>query len=416
MNEKLKIVFFHNLGEGGGAKRVLYSYVKYLKDNGHMVDVLVPETAYEDTFKLKDICDYYKEFPVKESVIRKFLFKFMDPFFYHLNISVPRIFKVSFNEMKNTERQIAEYINNEDYDIVFSEQDNNYFGFSPIFLKFVKKPLVYYCQQPNRDDKIINNLLSDASKKSFFKKIINKFLALPKNKGLKRDINHAQYADHILTNSYYTHETILRIYGQNSQVSYLGSEKETFKPLNLNRENFVLSVGNIGASKGYDFIIKSLGHVDRKIRPKLIIVGNVSHDFWEGYLKKLADERDVNVEFLQGVSDDCLIKLYNKAQMVVYAPYLEPFGLIPIEAMACGTPTIGVQEGGIKETVVHGKTGLLTQRDEIKFSQAIEKLLYDDKLWGEMSEFCKVHFLKFWTNNCAGKRLLKHFYRILDDK
>ena len=101
-------------------------------------------TRLEDTFKLKDICDYYKEFPVKESVIRKFLFKFMDPFFYHLNISVPRIFKVSFNEMKNTERQIAEYINNEDFDIVFSAQDNNYFGFSPIFLKSVKKSFITF--------------------------------------------------------------------------------------------------------------------------------------------------------------------------------------------------------------------------------------------------------------------------------
>ncbi len=58
-----------------------------------------------------------------------------------------------------------------------------------------------------------------------------------------------------------------------------------------------------------------------------------------------------------------LVLLYNKANLVVYTPYQEPFGLVPLESMSCGTPVVGVNDGGVMETVTNGKTGILTERD-----------------------------------------------------
>ena len=63
------------------------------------------------------------------------------------------------------------------------------------------------------------------------------------------------------------------------------------------------------------------------------------------------------------ITDEELVILYNKAKLVVYTPYMEPFGLVPLEAMSCGTPVVGVNEGGVMETVLNGKTGILVERN-----------------------------------------------------
>ena len=70
----------------------------------------------------------------------------------------------------------------------------------------------------------------------------------------------------------------------------------------------------------------------------------------------------MKLKILNLISDEELVLLYNKAKMVVYAPYCEPFGLVPLESMSCGTPVVGVGDGGVKETVINGKTGILTGR------------------------------------------------------
>ena len=51
------------------------------------------------------------------------------------------------------------------------------------------------------------------------------------------------------------------------------------------------------------------------------------------------------------------------ARATVYAPIMEPFGFVPLESMACGTPVVGVCEGGVRETIRHEETGLLVDRD-----------------------------------------------------
>jgi glycosyltransferase involved in cell wall biosynthesis len=77
------------------------------------------------------------------------------------------------------------------------------------------------------------------------------------------------------------------------------------------------------------------------------------------------------------VSDDELVRLYNQALLVAYTPIMEPFGFVPLEAMACGTPVVGVREGGVRETVMHEQTGLLADRDLPQLAAAIECLLSD---------------------------------------
>jgi glycosyltransferase involved in cell wall biosynthesis len=148
----------------------------------------------------------------------------------------------------------------------------------------------------------------------------------------------------------------------------------------------------------------------------LVIVGNSSDEGWVNYLKKLADENAVDLTIQTMITDEDLVRLYNKAKAVVYSPYLEPFGYVPLEAMACGTPVVGVKEGGIKETVLHKKTGLLTQRDQKDFARAIELLFDDEVLWNNLSQTGVRYIDCFWTLEHAGKRLINNIERILEQE
>ena len=114
------------------------------------------------------------------------------------------------------------------------------------------------------------------------------------------------------------------------------------------------------------------------------------------------------------ISDEKLIKLYNQAKLVVYTPYLEPFGLIPLEAMSCGTPVVAVNDGGVKETVINGETGILTERDENVFAKEVVKLISNEKERKRLARNSIKAVNEYWTLDDSGKRLFNHLNRAID--
>jgi len=71
--------------------------------------------------------------------------------------------------------------------------------------------------------------------------------------------------------------------------------------------------------------------------------------------------------------------------------------LVPLESMACCTPVVGIPEAGIRESVQHGETGLLTERDPVEYGQAIEMLLRDDALREKMGAAGRRRVVDRWT-------------------
>ncbi|WP_321421579.1 glycosyltransferase family 4 protein [uncultured Methanobacterium sp.] len=404
MSEKLKIAIFHNL-PSGGAKRALHGFVKYLSTSGHTVDLYIPETANEEFLPLEGMVRDMHVFPVKKSWFRSLVYS---TFSY-----VPAIFKpISIKNVDQAEKAIAQTINQGDYDVVFSEQDQ--FVMAPYFLKYIEKPTVYYCQQPPRREKILEKISEDKRKKRLLEPLIKRYINHVIAGEMNLDLKNVQYSRYMIANSYYSHESILRSYGLNSYVSYLGVDVELFKPLGLPREDFVLSVGTCIPPKGYDFIINSLARVDEKVRPKLIIVSNMGDEQWKDYLREMATNLGVDLEILRGIDDDKLVSLYNRAKMVLYAPYLEPFGLVPLEAMACGTPVVAVKEGGVRETVIHNENGFLTQRDEMLFAEAVTQLLDDEEKRIRLAQNALEMVQRDWSLESAGERLVDHLKRSIN--
>ena len=398
--KKMKIAVFHNL-PSGGAKRALHGYVDYLNQHDHTVDVYIPSTAHEEFLPLKDVSNNLSTFPVNKT--------FKGSVYSTLKYVSPIIKNISLRDLEITQKRIAENINTKDYDVVFSEQDQ--YTMAPFFLKYINIPIVYYCPQPPRNEAILKTVTDEKKNMNPLKRFI---LNHADNIDLKIDKQNISYVKNILTNSYFTRESILRVYGLNSYVSYLGIDHNLFQPLEVPEEDFVLSVGSCRPSKGYDFIIRSLSLIEAEIRPKLVIVSNYSLPDWKNYLQKLASQLNVELEILESIDDEKLILLYNQAKLVLYAPYMEPFGLVPLEAMGCGTPVVGVKEGGIRETVIHKKTGLHSERDEQLFADATTRLLTKELERYTMSKNSIKTIKKYWTLEHAGKRLIEHLNRVIE--
>lgn len=389
----MKIAVFHNL-PSGGAKRALYGNVNFLAENNN-IDVFIPSTANEEYLPLKDVVNKLRIFPVKKSIPR---------FIYSSLKYYPS--KISLRDLEITQRIIADEINNGEYDVVLCEQDR--YTMAPFLLRYIKKPLVYYCQQPTCFRYEISTKLYKEAGLEYKNVAHGLYLKLYGSKLIEHDKRYANYSNYMVANSNFSKEIILQYYGINSHVSYLGVDNKLFRPIDVSKENFVLSVGQCIPEKGFDFIISSLAKIERDLRPLLVIVTDQGNIHWKNYLEKLAIEMKVKLRILHLLSDEELVLLYNKAKMVVYAPYQEPFGLVPLESMSCATPVVGVEEGGVMETVVNGKTGILTQRDEISFANAIKTFLIDyeknDKFGQESFKVAN----NFWTLENAGIRLLKH--------
>ena len=390
----MKIAVFHNL-PFGGAKRALYGLVKYLVRAGHQVDVFVPSTANETFSPLAEVAKKVVVLPVFQTPLG----------FIKSTINLWPA-GISLADLEKTQERLATLINQGEYEVVLVEQDQ--YTMSPFILRYLKKPAVYYCQQPRRSNEVVLNQLLGTMDANLLERIWRKY-SIQRLDNI--DKTNAAFAKVILTNSYFSRERILGVYGMESFVSYLGVDREVFRPLGIRKRSYVLSVGRITPEKGFDFIIKALSLIKKKIRPNLIIVSNVGWNSWKDYLRKLAMKREVNLEIKSFVSDLELVKFYNQAKLCLYTPYLEPFGLVPLEAMSCGTPVVGIKEGGLRESVIHNKTGLLTERDEEEFARAVTKLLLDQDMYKSMSEAAVKEVSHFWTLEQAGHRLIKHLKR-----
>jgi glycosyltransferase involved in cell wall biosynthesis len=145
----------------------------------------------------------------------------------------------------------------------------------------------------------------------------------------------------------------------------------------------LLYVGRLGARKGLDLVFRALARVDDE-DVEFLIAGTGRH---EETLRKLARELEITnqVRFLGYVADEELPVLYSSADVFVLPSKYEGFGLVLLEAIACGTPVIGADAGGIPTAVENDETGLIVPRTVENFIEAIE-LMADRSLREEYAE------------------------------
>ena len=145
----------------------------------------------------------------------------------------------------------------------------------------------------------------------------------------------------------------------------------------------ILTVGRLVERKGYEDLIRALPGVPAA---ELVIVGgppdgSIDDHPYARRLRSLAERCRVadRVVLAGAVPAADMPRWYRSADLLAAAPWYEPFGLTPLEAMACGVPVVGTAVGGLTDTVVDGITGdLVPARDPRALSSALRRLVTDE--------------------------------------
>ena len=198
----------------------------------------------------------------------------------------------------------------------------------------------------------------------FYATIVNFFLR-------HYDFETAQKVDYFVANSEETKRRVEKFYRRSSTVIYppvdmpaSARQRVSASTLKTMTPSYFLSVGRLTYAKRVDLAIMACN----KLKVPLKIVGTGKE---EEYLRSIAGP---TVEFVGSVSDEELSKLYAGAKALIFCALDEDFGMVPVEAMAHGTPVIALAQGGVLETVLDGKTGVLFQKPEVEeLVKAIKK-------------------------------------------
>lgn len=161
------------------------------------------------------------------------------------------------------------------------------------------------------------------------------------------DLAYAQEPDLYIANSTTVAQRIRNVYGQNVVVINYPIDSSRFV-YSERKENFYLVASRLLSYKRVDVIVEAFNWLGWP----LLIVGDGPER------SRLEAKAMENIRFLGYVSDSVRTNLMAKAQSVIVAA-LEDYGLVPIEANISGTPVIAYGAGGVLDTQVHGKTGLL---------------------------------------------------------
>ena len=165
------------------------------------------------------------------------------------------------------------------------------------------------------------------------------------------DYRTANGVDQFIAISDYIARRIRKVYRRESTVIYPPVDVRNFS-LQTEKEDFYLAASRMVPYKKIDIIVEAFAKMTDK---KLIVIGDGPE------LTKIKSKASDNIEFLGFQPTPALRDYLQRAKAFVFAAE-EDFGIIPIEAQACGTPVIAYARGGAQETVIDGITGLFFGR------------------------------------------------------
>ena len=179
--------------------------------------------------------------------------------------------------------------------------------------------------------------------------------------------------------------------------------REARKELSLAEKPTVVYVGRLVPRKGVDTLIEAFALLPERLGAQLVIVGGEPGVQESPEIKRLsALARKLGVEerviFTGSRPQRDLYRYYGAADVSVSVPHYEPFGMTPLEAMACATPVIGSRVGGIKTSVADGKTGFLVPpKNAEALANHLLRLLSDENLRERMGRAARRRIEEHYT-------------------
>lgn len=208
------------------------------------------------------------------------------------------------------------------------------------------------------------------------------------------DQGYVGHVKKIVVNSRNVAGRVRLYYKRRAEVVHPPVNVENF--YNKPSEGYYLSVQRLMPEKRVDLQLRIF---ERLPEERLVIVGKAEYGTeYQRQMRKWIG-RMPNVQWLERVSDEELRGLYARCEAVIQTAMDEDFGLIPVEAMAAGKPCIAVNEGGFRESIVHGRTGLLVGEPYLEnFVEAIRNFdsnAFDPReCMGRAREFSEERFVE----------------------
>lgn len=224
------------------------------------------------------------------------------------------------------------------------------------------------------------------------------------------------HADLVLVNSEAVKDELLARHVAVAPVAVVpnGVDAEAFSPASepATGAELVLFVGRLAPQKGCDTLLRAFEILLRRCpSSRLAVAGDGDQEL---YLLRLARQLRIahRVEFLGWREDADLIELYREAAVVAVPSRYEPFGLVSLEAMACGCPVVASRVGGLQDVVLDEETGyLVPPGDYLELARRLAAVLLDEALRLRLAEAARRRAAEFtWKRVGAGT--IDHYRRL----
>lgn len=244
-------------------------------------------------------------------------------------------------------------------------------------------------------------------------------------------------ADHLVALCPQDRDDLVNLYGANPEKITIiphGFRADEVQPMDKllarmalkldPKEKIILQLGRMVPRKGIDNVIRALAYMrqEHNFKARLLVVGGESDEPDPavtpeiGRLMKIAEDEGVSdmVTFVGRRGRDMLHYFYSASDVFVTTPWYEPFGITPLEAMACGTPVIASSVGGLKTTVIDGKTGyLVPPKDPVALGERLLEVLRSNRLATYFAENGLRHVNENYTWMKAARLTAKLYERIV---
>ena len=175
-----------------------------------------------------------------------------------------------------------------------------------------------------------------------------------------------------------------------------GVDRKIFSPdLSVKKENIFLSIGRIQEQKGQLQTLEFLNNFKEIENDfKCIFIGGPSGKYGNEYLEELEQtvknlSLDTHVEFVDNLPQTKIIKLLNKAKLLIHTSQFETFGLVAIEAQTMGVPVLSINNGSLMEIIENNKNGYLSETlIDIGVTNFVSNLLNENKIFEVISSSC----------------------------
>lgn len=225
--------------------------------------------------------------------------------------------------------------------------------------------------------------------------------------------NYYKNANHVVVHTELQKKQILeqkKFDKLNIKVVPLGIDTTLFKPIDNERNNVfnLLFVGRITPLKQIELAIEAVIEIKKTTNSivRLDVIGPKNDEQYFNELVTLIKKNNAGdyISFIGSVNNKNLVEYYQNASLLLLPSAHESYGIVVVEAMSCGTPTVALlNSGGPEELIKNNYNGILSEKEE--YTERIFKLLNDADKLNKLKENCRKEVLKKYSLNVTKQKL-----------